>query len=79
MRLSGGGSPSRIKPLPGTDPPRWLLALGVAAVGLLLAGVVVGGEIGRWLAWLACTAMPTLAGAFLGLLALRYWRQRSRE
>jgi hypothetical protein len=59
---------------PGADPPRWLLALGCAALGLLLGGVLLGGEGGARLVALACIAFPTLVSAFLALLARRYLR-----
>jgi hypothetical protein len=75
VRLRRSGSPASAKP-PGIDPPRWLLALGVAAVVLLPAGAVVGGEVGGWLIALACAAIPTLAGVFVGLLAFRSLRPR---
>ena len=78
-RLSGGGTPRGAQPRPGADPPRWLLALGCAAFGLLLAGVFVGGETGGWLAERACAALFTLLSTFLALLAFRYRHPRDRQ
>ena len=77
-RLSGGTAPAAKRP-PGSDPPRWLLALGCAAFALLLAGVALGGETGGRLVELACAALPALVGTFLGLLGFRYLRPRDRR
>ena len=73
-RLSGGGPPGVKRP-PGADPPRWLLALGFGAVGLLLAGMLVGGALGGWLVALACLALPALFATFLTLLTGPYLRR----
>ena len=70
-RLSGGGTP---RP-PRRDPPRWLLALGCAAVGLLLAGVLLGGELGGRLVNFIGAVFPALVGTFFALLALSYLRR----
>jgi hypothetical protein len=55
----------------GAGPPVWLLPAGCAAVGLLLAGIVVGGETGEGLAGLGCLVLPSLAGIFVAVLAWR--------
>lgn len=75
--------PSGEKPEPGrwqwprgSGPPNWLLPAGCVAVGILLAGVLVGGETGGAMAMVGCLALPSLVGIFFALLA---WRMTDKD
>ena len=66
--------PRAVQRPPETDPPVWLLALGCVALGLMLAGVLLGGETGDGLLALGCVTFLPLACGFLSRLAVRYLR-----
>ena len=78
-RLSGGGASRGVHRPPDREPPRWLLALRCAAVALLLAGMLLGGERGGRLVDFACLVFPGLVGTFLALLTLAYLRPPDRR
>jgi tetrahydromethanopterin S-methyltransferase subunit C len=74
-----GGTPRGGKEAPGADPSRWLLALGCLAVGVLLAGALVGGQVGATLTPLASVVLAVLVGVFLARLASWLLHRRDRE